>query len=304
MSAKATHDAVRRYLLERQRVLAEENRAIDQPVGQLPPDEARKAQAGSAAIRAAQELLAAVERRDPSEFATIAELRTFVRQTAQRLTGTAELGMDQVPLTAALEERRRLVTYVDGLGETAAEDLPPLPYRHVLTAEQRRLIFDKLRERWPPQRDRRNDSWHPYDALPGGDVLHLQTAWFDVSVSMVDFRQRVSAHTGDHLWELNEGNGGWDSDDTWRPDYELSPLWFWPGAGYETLWTWDGLDFLIYTDHNQGTYFLGSWLTGQIHELWPNWQRHIWTGVAYERPPRTWPLLFPPWAWPPGSRPG
>jgi hypothetical protein len=276
--------------------------SFEQPFGQLPPDQARQVLAGSAAIRATQELLLAIERTDPAEFATREELRTFIRQIASVVPMSPAQRHDDVQLEAGIEERQRLIAYLDGLNDTAAEDLPPLPRRHVLTAEQRKSIFRKLRERWPPQHERRNDSWHPYDALAAGDVLHLQTAWFDASIPMDDFRQRASAHTGDQVWELNEGNGGWDSDDTWRPDYELSPLLFWPGAGYETLWTWSGLDFLIYTDHNQGTYFLGDWLIDQVRELWPDWQAHVsWTGVAYEHPPRTWPLVFPPWAWPPGS---
>jgi len=302
VSVKALHDAARRYLLERQGGLAEEHRPTERPIAQMPPDEARKALAGWAAFRADQELLLAIERTMPSEFASVDAVRAFIGRIAQVAPKPNQPGdAERVQLDAADEERRRFIAYVEGLSDTAAESLLPMPHRRVLTTNQRRSIFRRLRKQWPP-RERPLDFWHPYDALTTDEVLHLQTAWFDVTVPMEDLRSRVSAHTGDHLWQLNEGSRGWDSDDAWQVDYELSPLLFWPGGGHETLWTWRGMDFLIYTDHNLGTYFLGAWVIRQVQDLWPDWQAHRWTGVVYDHPPRPWPWLFPPWAWPPGPR--
>src|SRR2546430_11065123 len=116
------HSAIRRYLVERQGVLADEHRPSERPLGQLPPDEARRALAGWGAFLAAQGLLCEVERTTPSGFATVEALRAFVREMVQGKPNSPHLAnADEVRLDAANEERQRLIEYVDGLSDTAAE---------------------------------------------------------------------------------------------------------------------------------------------------------------------------------------
>jgi hypothetical protein len=153
----------------------------------------------------------------------------------------------------------------------------------VLTPIQRRRVLARLRKRWPPE-DR--DWWHPYDAVDAEtSVLHLQASWLAHNVSIAEFRRRAGIRWS-KFWVMGEGTPHWDdSGASFQGEYEVSSAFISPTMSSETICVPTSLEWMVYTDHNEGTYLIGAWLVEAIKDLWPTWERYVWTRLPYEHPP-------------------
>ena len=154
-----------------------------------------------------------------------------------------------------------------------------------LNTDQRHHILKLLRTKWPPTDD---TWWHPLDACRAPDALHVETAWFETQVSLDVLRMRLADAGYAIIWQLFEGTPHWDDDPP--PDVRdcscaALDARLATGAS-EAIWMPSNLDWVIYTDHNQGTYFVGRWLLELIEELWPEWEAHQWSSPFYVRPNR------------------
>jgi len=131
--------------------------------------------------------------------------------------------------------------------------------------------------------------WHPIDACGGPETLLLETAWFEREADQRLLRDHLGSGTDQFVWQLAEGTPHWDDDPPDDPigqDYLLefreAPLAI--GAS-ETIWVPRSLAWLIYTGHDQNSYFAGGQLVRAVQKAWPNWSRHTWTDPGYPRPP-------------------
>jgi len=114
-------------------------------------------------------------------------------------------------------------------------------------------------------------------------------------------RRALAAVAGARIWELHEGAPWWTDEvrayssavpgsperigPLWLAGYELDPaLWWRPTMGPETLWASPSLDWLLYMHHEGVLYVAGAGLAPRVEEIWPNWERRIWTTYAYDYP--------------------
>ena len=158
---------------------------------------------------------------------------------------------------------------------------------HLLTLSERRSIFAYLRQRWPAQEQ---GWWHPIDACLGSAVLLVQSAWFQHDVDPRAFAERAGMRADRVAWRLTEGTPRWEDDPPDPPlgqdellDLTEVPL----DLGWqETIWVQPALAWLIYTGHDENTYFVGPRLVRAIKEVWPDWEARRWTSPFYDRPRR------------------
>jgi hypothetical protein len=164
----------------------------------------------------------------------------------------------------------------------------------LLSPDQRRRVLSRLRQRWPPTRAR--DWWHPHDALNReADTLCLEASWLAHEVSVEEFRRR-GALRWSKFWMLGEGSPHWDDPrPSFQGEYEVSAAHINLTLSSETICTPRSLDWMIYTNHNEATYLIGSWPVDAINDLWPAWERHIWTTPFDEHPPDHSDGRFPFW---------
>jgi hypothetical protein len=153
----------------------------------------------------------------------------------------------------------------------------------LLTSDERRRALSRLRQRWPPTGDR--DWWHPYDAIDREpDTLCLEASWLAAEVSIAEFRRRAALRWST-FWVLGEGTPRFDDPrPSFQGEYAVSAAYISPTMSSETICTPRTLDWMIYTDHNEATYLIGAWVLDVVKDLWPNWERHLWTSPFYEHP--------------------
>ena len=154
-----------------------------------------------------------------------------------------------------------------------------------LSRVERRAVLSQLRNRWPSDDQ---GWWHPLDACTGSEVLVLETGWFEHEVDLNDLRDRLRSEADQVVWQVAEGTPHWDDDPPDDPigqDYLLAlhraPL---AVGGSETIWVPTSLTWLIYTGHDQNSYFVGSELVRIVKAIWPNWEHHCWSSTYYARP--------------------
>lgn len=153
----------------------------------------------------------------------------------------------------------------------------------LVDARERTKILGRLRANWPVKNGTR---WYPIDACQSTDSVHVETAWFAIQVSLELLQQRLIEAGYTEVIQLHEGTPYWD--DVPAPDAAdrrtptlLARL---AVGSSEAIWVPPQLDWLIYTDHDDGTYFVGKWLVALLQELWRDWDVHQWTTPFYTRP--------------------
>jgi hypothetical protein len=153
----------------------------------------------------------------------------------------------------------------------------------LLTSDERRRVLRRLRQRWPPTEGR--DWWHPFDAMDREtETLELESGWLAVEVSVAEFRRRAALRWS-KFWVLGEGTPHFDDPrPSFQGEYEVSAAYISPTMSNETICAPRSLAWLVYTDHNDRTILVGQWLVEKIKDVWPTWERHIWTTPFHEQP--------------------
>jgi hypothetical protein len=162
------------------------------------------------------------------------------------------------------EERDAFCRYLHGLKPSDLNTVEGLPYRRVLTGEESKSIWSRLRARWQIP----NGYWYPLAECKLSDVVAFTTRAFDEAVT----RQRlqgVFAERGiSRVWELRE----------YGPEYEQDLSQFEPHYnGAEGYWSSGDLDWIIYASH-ESSVTVGGWILHATKRLWPSWEAHVWAG--------------------------
>lgn len=272
----ALHTAARHYCLERDAyTLVPDLRQLrplvpeDQwPRLKLLPAERWAEEMASGAI------LLDVERVVPSDFASIAELRTFLLTAARTI--------EVYPITnptarydqLVAEARESFQAYIAHLSPHDLHAIEPLPYRRVLTPPQWDRLWHRFVRRWGAHPDQ---WWYPLNGepIPANVMLLQRWAFCDAILQEVLqglFRQQ---HI-ERLWELRR---------QWRLDqYEMDPalLELQGPQANEVFSTAGAMDWLLYSSHEGSLTAAGEWLVAAIKATWPAWEQHVFVHEWHE----------------------
>ena len=240
--------------------------------------------AGDRSIAVRAWLLAAVrdeiERSVPTDFRSADELRTFLGAAGQRARviggWTAEQGPDgewvrhvQPPPWDAAEQaaaataRADYLEYVATVSEADAARAGPMPYRLVLSEAQVRRLRGACLRRWDA--DPTRGYWFPLkEGDPPADTLIVDAFRCDREFDFQAVRELLRRRGVDRVWESSEN---WPLE----PAVEMATRVCCFG-GRETMWSSDGLDWLIYASHEDSVTFAGAWLVPAVKAAWPDWQ--------------------------------
>ena len=216
-------------------------------------------------------ILHAIEMKVGDEFTDVESLRAFLLEICAYSQWPTARDVRDLPESEAesdtrLAERERFRASVMEFTETAVQRMPRVPFRRVLSSEERRNILRRVVRAWPSS----EETWHPLIAmLKTAHHLALQSAWVGTEDLPLEPMRRVLAQLagGRHIWQLHEGGPhGWTEDvrafagpgdgrvslvplPMWT-GFELNPgLWWAPHLGSETLWTSSRFDWLLYAHH-------------------------------------------------------
>lgn len=207
-----------------------------------------------------------IERIDPADLLD-------VDNTRQRLVLAGETAQDdftarpigEIDKRTMAEERTNFCRYIGSFEVSNLNSVENLPYRRVLTTQESRTIWSRLRSRWQiPE-----GHWFPLAECRLPDVVAFESKSFDDAVAYERLRDILASHGIERVRELRE----------YGPEYEEDLALFEPCYnGAEGFWSSGDLDWIIYASH-ENSVTVGGWLLGELKAIWPSWQAHTWTGV-------------------------
>jgi hypothetical protein len=179
---------------------------------------------------------------------------------------------------AIAEERERFSAYVARLTVDDLHSVSTLavPTERDLTPRERDRIWTRLRKHWGVARD---ELWYPLQpdlASPPPNVLAVEADWFAWDVPLATLRGMLKSRRVRRVWELMNSRLG----DPKEVDLAL----FIP-SGYETYWTSEKMDWMLYASHESSLTICGDWLLNLIKQTWSAWAEHLYRGYEYQRPP-------------------
>ncbi len=220
-------------------------------------------------------LLDAIEDTTPSAFASADDLRAFLLDIAN----TAQFSWPSYTFTpcerhAIDGEREKFRHSIAGLTGEELRAVTPLPYHRELTVRESERLWSRLRRHWGVVR---GVTWYPLsDREMPSNVIAFQEAWFAWEVPLEALRRMLASRRVRRVWQL--------PDIRVMNGYELDVALLIPW-GYETYWTSEKLDWILYSSHEYSLTVGGEWLINLIKDAWPGWERHLYAGWEYPRPP-------------------
>jgi hypothetical protein len=207
-----------------------------------------------------------LERIDPAKLGDVEDTRALlvlVGETAQDDFTQKPIG--EIDARTMADERADFCRYLGGLKIADLSAIERLPYRRVLTTDESKTIWSRLRTRWEIP----NGYWFPLADCELPDVVAFKTRDFDEAVAYVRLRDLLAARGIERVWELRE----------YGPDYEedlalLEPYY----NGAEGYWSSGDSDWIIYASH-ESSVTVGGWLLPELKRMWPSWQAHVWTEI-------------------------
>jgi hypothetical protein len=209
-------------------------------------------------------ILTEIETLDPDslpECGELVELLTLAGEVAESMFTRPP--QSPIGAKAIADERRRFVDYVLELvaHPPTDSDVPPLPYRRVLSGDEVAALWVRARERWGcdgsyffPLADRREPSLRAFFADAFDQVFPASRL------------RNILGHWGvARLYELREhGDANLIvSADAWEPCYN----------GAEGFWFTDSLEWLMYASH-ENSITTGGALTDVVLAQWPHAAEH------------------------------
>jgi len=265
----ALHKAARRYCLERHAFWCQRYSEIVRKKGDRQRDGYHytpEALATFPRYNVLNAIRVEIERIDPANLGDVEQTRTLLVVAGE----TAQDDFTQKPIgeideRAMAEERGDFCRYIEGLKNSDLSEIEKLPYRRVLTKEESKAIWSRLRSRWEIP----NGYWFPLAECKLSDVVAFKTKAFDEGVSHEKLRGILRDRGIERVWELRE----------YGPEYEEDLALFEPYYnGAEGYWSSGDLAWIIYASHESSVTVGGS-LLRELKRMWPTWQAHVWTGI-------------------------
>ncbi len=207
-----------------------------------------------------------LERIDPAKLGEPEDTRALLILAGETaLDDFTQLPIGEIDERAMAEERSEYCRYIGGLELSDLSAIETLPYRRILTAQESKTIWSRLRSRWEiPE-----GYWFPLAECKLPDVVAFKTRSFNEAVAYKSLRETLATRGIEHLWELRE----------YGPEYEEDLALFEPYYnGAEGYWSSGGLNWIIYASH-ESSFTVGGSLLGDLQRMWPSWRSHVWTGI-------------------------
>lgn len=207
-----------------------------------------------------------LERIDPAKLADVENTRTLLVLAGEMAEDDfTRRPIGEIDERAMAEERAAFCRYMGGLELSDLNVVEELPYRRVLTAEESKSIWSRLRDRWQI----RNGYWYPLAECKLSDVVAFKMRAFDEAVAYEWLQGKLVARGIERVWELRE----------YGPEYEENVSLFEPHYnGAEGYWSSGDLDWIVYASH-EGSVTVAGWLLQEVKAMWASWEAHVWTGT-------------------------
>jgi hypothetical protein len=265
----ALHTAARRYCLERHAYWCQRYSEIVRKRGDRQRDGYHytpEALATFPRYNVLNAIRVELERIDPANLGGLDETKSLLvlaGETAQDDFTKKPIG--EVSERAMSEQRADFCRYIGGLKNSELSGIEQLPHRRVLTTEESKAIWSRLRSRW----DISDGYWFPLAECKLPDVVAFKTSTFDEAVAYDRLRDLLAGRGFKRVWELREYGPEYVEDlALFKPYYD----------GAEGYWSSGDLDWIIYASH-ESSVTVGGWLLAEVKRLWPSWQAHQWTGA-------------------------
>jgi hypothetical protein len=214
---------------------------------------------------------AEVEKLIPDSSGELGELRSQLIDAC----GWAEARLfeelaNPIARNALREEAADFKAYVQVLEDRDLGDIAPLPYRRVLTEEESKKLWNRLKQTW----DIGDGCWFPLRDNPvPNHLLTLHVDYFARMKGAELLHDALSNRGVSRVFQLNE----FKSID---PEYEMELSILEPryASGGEQYCTSESFDWVVYASHESSITIGGDWLTEIIKERWPDWPRRTYGG--------------------------
>ncbi len=154
----------------------------------------------------------------------------------------------------------------------------PYPFRYNMHVNESERAWWRLKTKWGIEW---GNTWYPLalEIKQPDHVIAFQDLWFRYAIPLSTLRDIIRRHHVQRLWALTPSK---ERD----LDQEIDPaLWipiFYP---WETYWTSEKRDWIMYVSHEYSMTVGGEWLLEAIKEVWPQWHEHVYTHYIYPGPP-------------------
>jgi hypothetical protein len=210
-----------------------------------------------------------LERIDPGtldDLEATRSLLTLAGEVAEDVFTRGPTG--EIEQRAIAEEREAFCHRIRELTVSELEGVEPLPHRRVLSDEESKSLWSRLRERWQIS----EGYWYPLSDCALPRVVAFQTWAFEEAVPSERLHALLASRGIRQVWELRE----------YGPEYEQDVLVLQPSYnGAEGYWSSGEMDWIIYASH-EGSVTIGGWLLREVKTIWPAWQVHVWTSPFAE----------------------
>lgn len=182
----ALHTAARRYCLERHAYWCDRYSEILRSGGDRQPDGYHymsEALGTFPRYNILNAIRIELERMDPTKFADLEHTRSLLAaagQTAHDEFTREPIG--EIDARAMAEERAAFCQYVGGLRPSDLHSVEPLPDRRVLTVEESKSIWSRVRARWQFT----NNYWYPLADCTLTDVIAFDANAFEGACRMTN----------------------------------------------------------------------------------------------------------------------
>lgn len=274
----ALHTAARRFCqdefskwLERYSALERAGRVEVRQAGRVGWDYTEEAYGIFPRYRLTQATLHEVERIVPDSAGSLEKLRALLLQAAdaprQRLMAELQNPRAVAVMVAEADDYR---AYIESLSRPDLDRVEPLPYRRVLSLEEMKYLWERLKSRWGVG----NGYWFPLkEADQPPNVIAFHEEFFRVMAGSRVLREALAKHRVERVFELHEFGPP-------DPDYEVELAIVEPdyGRSGEQYSTSEKMDWLVYASHESSITIAGNWLADYFKERWVDWSERTYGG--------------------------
>lgn len=170
-----------------------------------------------------------------------------------------------IEIAAMDEERHALEAFIRSISPTELSAVEALPYRRVLSADERHQAEQAIRREWGVE----DGNWYPLDEARRSDVIAFESADLHREFGAQRLRSVLRGIGAGRVLEVPEFN----EHPAFEQDLEASDFCY---TGAEGYWFDASLEWIVYASHEESVTLGGVRLIECVQERWPTWQRHLW----------------------------
>jgi len=204
----------------------------------------------------AEEALAEVEKLIPARFKSMEDLRPPLLRAGELAQEKFAESTYSETKRAVADQAGRYRAYITGLTGSDLASVDPLPHRRTLDEDERRKLWDGLRQHW--------DLDQVANCI---NMLDFQDDLFKERHGVQILRDALARRGISKVLQFNEV----------CHDVEIDVSIFDP-RGTEVYSTSREFDWLVYASHESSIAIGGQWLTVTFEKQWPDWRDRTYRG--------------------------